>query len=360
MGIRDFFTRSSTQQPKSTGVIVGRMYGGAVLPTGILNGSSAMTNSDIYSVVNLVSSDLASMNFHTANPVIEQALNNPNRLNNQFTFWQSVVAQLLLYGNAYVLINKDQDIVTGFEKLEDNQVMSVTISDDGQDITYQVHFYDNRPDMYYDSSELLHFKLITVGDNSSERIFGKSPLISLVPELSIQQLTNRLSENTLKNAINPYVTIKVPDAKLDKDTKNNIRQSFIDGTTGDNYGKPVVLDSSADLGTLGVSPEVTNLLNNLNWTKTQVSKAFGVPDSYLMGQGDAQSNIVMIQDLYRGSIERYRNALTAELTMKLGTNVSLAEQVTDDAEIARLLLLQQNQVIGAADTKQALQDKGIL
>lgn len=361
MGIKDFFTRASTQAPRNTGVIVGRMFGNSLLPTGVLNGSTAMTNSDIYSVVNLVSSDLASMNFHTTNVPIENALNNPNRLTNQFTFWQSVVAQLLLYGNSYVLINKSQDLVTGFEKLDDSQIQQVAISDDGQALTYQVHFYDSRPDMYYDSSELLHFKLITVGDNNqSESIFGKSPLISLVPELSIQQLTNRLSENTLKNAINPYVTIKIPEAKLDKETKDNIRNSFIEGTTGDNYGKPVVLDSSADLGTIGVSPEVTNLLNNLNWTKTQVSKAFGVPDSYLMGQGDAQSNIEMIQDLYRGSIERYRNAVTAELTMKLGTPISLAEQVTDDAEIARLLLLQQNQVITPGDTKIALQNRGII
>lgn len=360
MGIRDLFKRASTQPPKTAGIIVGRMFGSNILPTGVLNGSSAMTNSDIYSVVTLISSDIAAMQFHS-DALHESALNYPSVTINQFTFWQSVIAKMLLYGNAYVIINKDNTgAINGFEQLEDGQVMSVAISDDGQGLTYYIHFYDNRPDMYYDSSELLHFKLITVGNDQSERIFGKSPLVALVPELSIQQLTNSLAENSLKNAINPYITIKVPDAKLDKDVKDSIRESFIDGTTGDNYGKPVVLDASADLATIGVDSKVTDLLNNLNFTKTQVSKAFGVPDSYLNGNGDQQSNILMVQDLYKSSIERYRNAIQSELTMKLGVQVSLADQLTDDAFIAQLLLLQQNQVIGATDTKDALMKRGIL
>ncbi|MCK8606160.1 phage portal protein [Leuconostoc citreum] len=360
MSFRDLFKRATTQPPKTMGVVVGRMFNNSILPTGILNGSSAMTNSDIYSVVALVSSDIASMQFHS-NPVLDVALNSPSPTINQFSFWQSVIAKMLLYGNSYVLINKDNTgVVTGFESLDDGQVMSVAISDDGQGLTYLVQFRDTRPNMYYDSSELLHFKLITVGDNQSEHIFGKSPLISLVPEVSIQQLSNSLAESTLKNAINPYVTIKVPDAKLDREVKDGIRDSFVAQTTGENYGKPIVLDSSADLATLGVNPQVTELLNNLNFTKTQISKAFGVPDSYLNGNGDAQSNILMVQSLYKSSIERYRNAIQSELTMKLGTDVSLSERLTDDAYIAQLLLLQQNQVIAAPDTKDLLTQRGIL
>lgn len=356
---KDFFTRSSPRAPANSGMVVGRLYGNTIIPTGILSASNAMTNSDIYAITSLVASDIAGMEFHST-PLIETALNRPSKNINPFNFWQSVVAQMLLYGNAYVLINKQQDTITGFELVQDDQVSSIIVSDDGQDLTYLVHFNDKRPDAYYDANEILHFKLITAGSDTSSQYFGKSPLISLVPELSIQGLSNELTKSTLKNGINPAVLIKIPEAKLDRDVKTGIRDSFIDQSTGDNFGKPIVLDSSSELSQLGVSPEVTQLLNNLDFTKTQISKAFGVPDSYLMGQGDQQSSIEMIQGLYQNSITRYKNAIQYELSLKLGVPIEMATELTDDQLIARYTLLAENSIISPVDANQALKQKGII
>jgi len=357
--LTEFFKRSSQQAPTNTAMVVGRLYGNQVLPTGILNTSNAMTNSDIYSVVSLISSDIAGMHFNTVD-YVDKVLNKPSTVTNSYNFWQSVVAKMLLYGNAYCLINKDKDgNLSGLELIQDEQVMSLEVGQN-QSLTYAIHFYDERPDTYYDSSELLHFKLVSVGSDFNSQYFGISPLVSLVPELGLQSLSNKLAESALQNAINPSVLISVPDAQLDKEVKDNMRTAFVDQTTGDNFGKPIVLDASQQLTTLGVKPEITNMLSNVNFAKEQISKAFGINSGMLNGEGDAQSNLDQMTSLYNSSLQRYMNPIKYELEAKLNVPIQMSADITDDAVVTRINTLVTNQIISAADAQQLLKSKGII
>ena len=72
---------------------------GQVLPNNLVDASTALHNSDLYSVVNLLSSDIASASFEVATP-FDKVINNPNNLISPFNFWQSAVVQMLLTGNA--------------------------------------------------------------------------------------------------------------------------------------------------------------------------------------------------------------------------------------------------------------------
>jgi len=319
-----------------------------------------MTNSDIYSVVSLISSDIAGMKFHSTDTV-EQLLNNPSSYINGFNFWQTVVAQMLLYGNAYAIIDKDSSgAVQGITLLRDDQVSEIIINN--AELTYLVNFDEaNKPSLYYSSDEILHFRLLTVGTDTNKQYFGRSPLVALAPEINIQNLSNNLTKSTLTNAISPSVAISVPEAQLEKDAKDRIRDSFVDSTSGDNYGKPIVLDASATLTTLNnLSPEVASFLSNLDWTKQQISKAFGVPDSYLNGTGDQQSSIDMISQMYNSSIQRYKNPIVSELSLKLGVPVELVTEMTDDQLIARLSGLVDAQIVLPVDANNTLKQKGII
>ena len=319
-----------------------------------------MTNSDIYSVISLISSDIAAMKFHS-DPGTEELLNKPSQSINGFNFWQTVIAQMLLYGNAYCTIDKDSKGVTqGITLLRDDQVSEIIINDGS--LTYLVNFDEaNKPSLYYDSDEILHFRLVTVGTDTSKQYFGRSPLVALAPEITIQGLSNNLTKATLKNSISPNAIISVPDAQLDRDAKNVIRDGFVESTTGDNLGKPIVLDASATLSTLDkLTPEVATFLSNLDWTKQQISKVFGVPDSYLNGQGDQQSSLQMTTQLYNSSIQRYKNPIISELELKLGVPVQLSADITDDELITRLSGLVDAGILNSVDANQKLVDKGIL
>lgn len=62
----------------------------------------ALRNSDIYSAVFQLSADLASSRLITNNSRNQGMLNNPTTWTNAYSFWQSVYAQLLLGGEAFI------------------------------------------------------------------------------------------------------------------------------------------------------------------------------------------------------------------------------------------------------------------
>lgn len=62
----------------------------------------ALRNSDIYSAVFQLSADLASSKLITDNAQNQSMLNNPTTWTNGYSFWQSVFAQLLLGGEAFI------------------------------------------------------------------------------------------------------------------------------------------------------------------------------------------------------------------------------------------------------------------
>lgn len=68
--------------------------------------------------------------------------------------------------------------------------------------------------------------------------------------------------------------------------------------------------------------DVTKLLSQTDWTSKQIAKVFGIPDSYLNGQGDQQSNIDQIKGMYTNALNRYLQAILAELDNKLNAKIT--------------------------------------
>ena len=83
------------------------------------------------------------------------------------------------------------------------------------------------------------------------------------------------------------------------------------------------MDAGAKLETIDVTPNVAKLLDNATFAQTQIAKAFGIPDSYLNGQGDQQSSIEMIRSLYQNALTMYIRPIESELSFKLGSPVKL-------------------------------------
>lgn len=84
-----------------------------------------------------------------------------------------------------------------------------------------------------------------------------------------------------------------------------------------------MLDQSADFQSISINADVAKFLNNAIYQRTQISKAFGVPDSYLNGQGDQQSNIDMIQKMYVNGLNRYIEPIVSEVQAKFSDDISL-------------------------------------
>lgn len=322
------------------------LSGGKIQTSTVVNANKAFRNSDVFAVVQRISSDIASCSFNGQQ--YQTLLNNPFKLMNPYAGWQSVFIQLLLNGNAYVVMHENKNhLVTQFEPIPSDNVQ-LTLTDDAEDIIYTVHYNDERNDEDIPSNRMLHFKLVTPGMDENQYT-GVSPLISLVPELGIQDNSKKLTLTSLIHAIAPTNIYSTPNALTEPGAREQIREAFEKANTGDNAGRILVMDAGAELKTIDVTPNVSKLLDNATFSQTQIAKAFGIPDSYLNGQGDQQSSIEMIRSLYQNALTMYIRPIESELTFKLGAPVHLdvtsAIDVDHQNELNNIVSLAKNNLL---------------
>lgn len=285
----------------------------------------ALKNSDIFAISLRVASDVAACNF-ISNDYITKILNRPfgNVISN-YSFWQSVTFQMILYGNALVWIHRGaNNVITSLEPIPWPQIQ-IELDDKGDDIIYTANFDDTgrSGSVKIKSNDMLHFRLAVTGEGGSIQYMGISPLIALAREINIQEQSNKLSLATLAHAISPTNIIKVPEAQLDKEAKDAIRDQFEEQSSGKNAGRALVLDQSADLEQVTVSPDIAKFIANTSFSQEQIAKAFCIPADFLSGKQDAQSSIDSIRSFYQSSLSIYIKPIESELTSKLGTSVEL-------------------------------------
>ncbi|MCT2909553.1 phage portal protein [Schleiferilactobacillus harbinensis] len=338
---------------------------GQIVPNNLVDAQSALHNSDVFAVINLIASDVASAKFSIADP-FAKLMANPNGLISGYNFWQSVVAQLLLTGNAYVAVTRGtNNIPTNLELAPAGQI-TVTLGDKSASISYQVNWNDERGTVSYTSQNMLHFRLLAAGNDATKSYVGISPLESLVNAVNMQEYSSRLTLGTLKNAINPMLTITVPEAVLKPEEKENIRDSYLEQSGGANTGKPIVLDQSSTLNALSINADVAKFLSTLDFGKTAISEAFGVPANYLNGQGDQQSSLDMVKSLYSNTLRRYTMPIESEISDKFGVTCDLDESSAVDADNSTLISQIQQLLAGTTpaitpeQAQQMLQKRGVI
>lgn len=346
------FKRSRSIAP----MMVQLPFGKNGVPIPNVTASMAMAkNSDVYSVINRISSDVATCPMVCSNAQVEAKLATPSKLLNRFNFWQEVVAQLLLNGNAVVTLG-DQLEVIPFENVQINLLYNL------QDLTYRITYNDNRPMMEYASREVLHFKLVATGQVDSEYC-GISPLNSLFPDLALQEMSKDLTKKVLENGLNPRAILTAPIV-LSPEDKKAVRSSFEKVNMGDNNGKAIVLDQGLQLTTLNVSQDVANYLKNYNFSQNQIAKAFGVPATYLNGEGDQQSSVEMLRSMYTDSLQMYIKPIEAELSFKFGVPVEMdithAVDVDNTNLITQLTQLTSSGIITVDEAHDILAKRGVL
>lgn len=359
---RNYHTRS--QQIPSQNMAAYVVSGGQIVPNHLIDAQYALTNSDVFAVVNLISSDVASAAVNAPEP-FASLIKQPNNLISGFNFWQSTVAQLLLTGNAYVAVDYKQGVPSRMELVPAGNVV-VTLGDSNSNISYTVNWQDERATMQYTSNEMLHFRLLATGSNDSDAYVGISPLQTLAESLNIQDFSQKLTLSSLKHGLNPSTVLTVPEGVLSKEDKEGIRQAWESQNEGSNAGRVVVLDQAVSMGTVSVNSDVANFLSNVDFAKTQIAKAFGVPDSYLNGAGDQQSSLDMTKSLYANTLRRYVKPIESELSATFGVDIALDESSAVDADNSTLisqiqtLLSGSNPAITSEQAQTLLHNRGVI
>lgn len=287
-----------------------------------LNGSewvsaeTALKNSDLFSIISQLSNDLATAKLMTSRKQMQGIVDNPSNSANRFNFYQSIFAQMLLGGEAFAYRwRNDNGRDMKWEYLRPSQVTFNRL-DNQNGLYYNITFDDPRipPKQHVPQSDILHFRLLSVDGG----LTSVSPLMALGRELDIQKASDKLTLNSLKNALNANGILKIKGGGL-LDFKTKVSRSR--QAMKQMQGGPLVLDDLEDFTPLEIKSNVAQLLKQADWTTGQFAKVYGIPENVVGGQGDQQSSLEMSSNVYSKAVARYLRPFLSELSQKLSCDV---------------------------------------
>ena len=283
-------------------------------------GIKAFKNSDIFTGVNIIASDIAQSSFKPIDTVdlnsdVLKLLNKqPNDTQSHYLFMYALIVNLILTGNAYALIHRDGEIVTSLEFVQTQNVNVIQDIENGSwryEVTmpYGSIMYKAKP------KDILHFRVSTV-----DGFLGRSPLLSLQSEVAMQTNGLNILNKFFAKGIFNGGQLKLKGSALNNDAKKQIRQDF-ESVNGN--GGIMVLDDTQEFTDNPVNTDVLKLIQGNQFSTKQIAKVLGIPlnrfGMELVNSADSVQN-----DLYIAStLSTYEQAICDEILMKLGLELEL-------------------------------------
>ncbi|AZF90759.1 portal protein [Streptococcus phage CHPC919] len=283
-----------------------------------VSAENALKNSDLFSIISQLSNDLATAKITTSRKQLQGIVDNPSNNANRFNFYQSIFAQMLLGGEAFAYRwRNDNGRDMKWEYLRPSQV-SFNRLDNQNGLYYNITFDDPHiaPKQHVPQNDILHFRLLSVDGG----LTSVSPLMALGREFNIQKASDKLTISALKNALNANGILKIKGGGL-LDFKTKVSRSR--QAMKQMQGGPLVLDDLEDFTPLEIKSNVAQLLSQADWTTGQFAKVYGIPESIVGGDGDQQSSLEMIYNIYFKSVSRYLRPFVSEMSKKLSCEVDV-------------------------------------
>lgn len=305
---------SGKSKVQNTSEMVIDFLTGNVMDDEAFTGGNSMKNSDIFTAVKILSGDVASSLVKSDNPDIEKLLNvQANELTTGFTLKRAIMVNLLLFGNAYVGIVRDEVGRPIKLKLIESQSVSVLYDSDKFDMLYSVMWEGERLEIRKEN--MLHFKVLT-----DDGLMGVSPLQALQKEIALQENGNKIMLRFFKKGAFAAAILKVKQGVLDTKQKKTIKNAWEEANNGsDNSSGTLVIDESMDYIPLQMDTKVLDLVNNNVYSTKQIAKVFGIPlnrfGMELVSSSDGEIDLQYV----KSTLRPYFIAVEEELNMKLGS-----------------------------------------
>lgn len=255
---------------------------------GLSNGSlmpvtfdNALQFSTVYSCVRILSTNIASLplevykatangkDIDTKNPYHRMLCFSPDSQISSRLFVQTVVSQMLIFGNAFGKITRFAGRVANIRLMRPER-MTVKVTPEGE-TTYLYQSDSGRTE--YTADEVLHFRNVTV-DGS----VGASPIQQMRTSigLGMQSLhyANRLYAN---NGRPSGVLVNHAPGEVDDAQLARIKAGWESQASGDNVGRTAVLPSSLEYKPLSMSLADAEFISTHKLSVSTVASMYGVP-----------------------------------------------------------------------------------
>lgn len=299
------------------------------------NGISSLRNSDVFTAIDIISKDIAStsIQFNDKDSYLDddkkilKLLNRrPNPYLDAWHFKYIIVANMLLNGNSYVEIVRDDK----GQPIELYHMQNSTVSIEQIDDKIKYNYIDERDGhVRFDTEDVLHFRMF-----SMDGFNGYSPLFALANEIGISMGSKKFLDEFFKNGGTSTAILKYEDGRYSDEELAIIRQNFENSQLKNNNGL-VMLDDTMTFDRLKVPTEVLNFLNSYKFSTQQVAKAFGLPLSKLGIETVNTSLKDSGIEYYRSTLYPIFSMMNAEIEEKLFAQAPY--EVTLDYDVARLI-----------------------
>jgi len=232
--------------------------------------------------LNLVSQDADGIWSPVENPAFSPVLRKPNRYQVRPKFIEEWIKSKLVWGNSYVLKERDQrGIVIALYVLDPQRVRPL-VAPDGA-VYYELQRDDLaqvRTALTVPASEIIHDRMVTL----YHPLIGMTPLyaaaLAAMQGLAIQGNSTRL----FQNGAAPGGILVAPGA-IDEDAAKRVKDYWEANYTGANVGKVAVLGDGMKYEATTINAVDAELIQQLKWTGEDICTCYHVP-AYMVGIGN--------------------------------------------------------------------------
>lgn len=203
-----------------------------------------------------------------------ELLKQPNRYQNRIQFFQSWMISKLLYGNTYVLKQRDSNgIVTKLYILDPTWVVPL-VSEDG------AVYYEIRRDLLTQISEnivipqreIIHDRMAPLW----HPLVGVSPLYACGASATMGNAIQTNATRFFANRSMPGGMLTAP-GKISDDVALRLKTTFTANFSGENIGKLFVAGDGLEFKPFMIDAQHAQQVEQLGWTVLDVSRAFRYP-----------------------------------------------------------------------------------
>lgn len=283
-------------------------------------GISALKNSDVLTAVSIIAGDVARFPLIKKNfageveddAEINYLLNVKSTKSATARDWKfAMVVNAILTGNSYSRILRDP--ITGkalqFQFFKPSQT-TVEETDD-HDVLYTFSDDTANSEIKCRSADVIHWKFFT-----HDTLLGRSPLLSLSDEISLQEEGTKTLLKFFKDGFSSGI-LKLKGSQLSGEARKKARLDFEKMREGSAGGSPLVFDDTQEYSPLEIDTKVLQLITSNNFSTAQIAKVLRVP-SYKLGVNSPNQSVAQLMgDYVSNDMPFYLDAITSELGLKV-------------------------------------------
>lgn len=253
----------------------------------------------------------------------------PNRYQTRVEFFETVMLNLALHGNAYCRIERIAGEPRSLLPLMSAQVEAELLRDGSMIYTYT---HDSNVNVYAAES-IWHLKLY------GNAVIGKSPLAFGRNIISIAQAADKTVSKIYQNGGKPSGVLSL-DRLLTPEQRAAARQSFSSLTTGTDE-RLLVLEQGMKFDQISLSPQDIELLASRRFQNEEICRWFGVPavmvndtsGSTTWGSGIEQ----IVSGFYKLTLRPYLERIEASVFRHLLTEQDRVDGISVEFDFEGLL-----------------------